>query len=118
MHVGERGAIRPACVFAEKGAKLGMSDNPQAVDTSHSEQDTFPNRPQRRLLRRIFNGRTVPLLADGREFLTYKQAVRYLAGQADFVRNALYEELKQQALREQAAKVLAAQEDGADTEAD
>lgn len=82
------------------------------------KEEEFPNRPQRRLLRRIFNGRTVPLLADGQEFLTYKQAVRYLAGQADFVRNALYEDLKQQALRERAAKVSTAQEDGADTEAD
>ena len=35
-------------------------------------------RTERRLLRRIFNGRTVPLIADGQAFLTYKAASRYL----------------------------------------
>ena len=35
-------------------------------------------RTERRLLRRIFNGRTVPIVADERRFLTYKEASRYL----------------------------------------
>ncbi|WP_444611368.1 hypothetical protein [Blastomonas fulva] len=35
------------------------------------------------MLRRIFNGRTVPVFVDGRPFLTYKEASRYLLSLAD-----------------------------------
>jgi hypothetical protein len=54
-------------------------------------------RPQRRLLRRIFNGRTVPLLADGQSFLTFKEASRYLEGLGPEARDAAYAALKAQA---------------------
>jgi len=42
------------------------------------DADDALGRTERRLLRRIFNGRTVPIIADGRPFLTYKEASRYL----------------------------------------
>lgn len=54
-------------------------------------------RPQRRLLRRIFNGRVNPLVADGRPFLTYKEASRYLEGLTPEARDAAYAELKAKA---------------------
>ena len=58
-------------------------------DESHSL-----TRPQRRLLRRIFNGRTVPVVADGRSFLTYKEASGHLQSLAADEREAAYAELK------------------------
>ena len=51
-------------------------------------------RTQRRLLRRIYNGRTVPIIADGQAFLTYKDAVRYLEALDADTRDAVYEEMK------------------------
>ena len=60
-----------------------------------TEADGAPlDRPQRRLLRRIFNGRTVPIVADGRPFLTYKEASRYLRSLAPEARDAVYREMK------------------------
>lgn len=52
------------------------------------------SRPQRRLLRRIFNGRTVPIIADGRPFLTYKDASQYLQSLAPEARDAVYAQMK------------------------
>jgi len=54
-------------------------------------------RPQRRLLRRIFNGRVVPIMADGRPFLTFKEASRYLEGLDPEAREATYAAMKAQA---------------------
>ncbi len=54
-------------------------------------------RPQRRLLRRIFNGRVVPLEADGQSFLTFKEASRYLEELSPEARDAAYAALKAQA---------------------
>lgn len=51
-------------------------------------------RAQRRLLRRIFNGRTVPIIADGKPFLTYKQASSYLQKLAPEASEAVYCEMK------------------------
>ena len=42
------------------------------------DPDQALGRAERRLLRRIFNGRTVPIVVDGRAFLTYKEASRYV----------------------------------------
>jgi hypothetical protein len=57
-------------------------------------------RPQRRLLRRIFNGRVNPLVADGRPFLTYKEASRYLESLGAEARDAAYAELKAKAAQQ------------------
>lgn len=51
-------------------------------------------RTQRRLLRRIYNGRTVPIVADGKDFLTYKDALKYLEALEVDMREAVYEEMK------------------------
>lgn len=61
-------------------------------------QDDLLTRPQRRLLRRIFNGRTVPLVADGRKFLTFKDASRYLQSLSPEARDVAYSQLKANAL--------------------
>jgi hypothetical protein len=46
------------------------------------------------LLRRIYNGRTVPIIADGRSFLTYKDASQYLQSLAPEARDAAFVEMK------------------------
>jgi hypothetical protein len=51
-------------------------------------------RQQRRLLRRIYNGRTVPIIVDGRPFLTFKEASEYLQSLAPEARDAVYVEMK------------------------
>ena len=57
-------------------------------------------RPQRRLLRRIFNGRTGPIVAHGRSFLTYKEASAHLKSLPPEARDAAYAELKGKATTE------------------
>ncbi|WP_404479611.1 hypothetical protein [Novosphingobium sp. BL-52-GroH] len=54
------------------------------------DDEPWPGRPQRRLLRRIYNGRTVPLVVDGIAFLTYKEASRYLQSLAPQARETAY----------------------------
>lgn len=61
------------------------------------ESDPGLSRMQRRLLRRIYNGRSVPIIVDGRPFLTYAQASRYLQSITPQARDAAYAEMKQQA---------------------
>lgn len=53
-------------------------------------------RTQRRLLRRIYNGRTTPIIADGQPFLTYKAAKQYLEGLTPEAREAAYLAMKEQ----------------------
>ena len=65
--------------------------------TITEEGDQSLSRAQRRFLRRIYNGRSVPIIADGRPFLTYKDASQYLQSLAPDVREAAYAEMKQQA---------------------
>ncbi|MBB4857326.1 hypothetical protein HNO88_000633 [Novosphingobium chloroacetimidivorans] len=62
------------------------------------DDDPSLSRTQRRLLRRIYNGRSVPIVADGRPFLTYKEASRYLQSLAPQAREAAYAQMKEQAL--------------------
>ena len=54
-------------------------------------------RAQNRLLRRIYNGRAVPIVADGIPFLTYKAASRYLRSLGCQARDAAYAAMKEQA---------------------
>lgn len=68
------------------------------VDNSPDAVEQWPSRPQRRLLRRIYNGRTVPLEANGHEFLTYKAALAYLLTLDLPEREACYEAMKAEAL--------------------
>lgn len=61
------------------------------------EDDQSLSRSQKRSLRRIYNGRSVPVIADGRPFLTYKDASQYLQSLAPQARNAAYAEMKEKA---------------------
>lgn len=62
-----------------------------------TEPDQSLGRTERRLLRRIYNGRTVPIVVAGQPFLTYKKAVRYLLTLAPEDRDRAYAEMKEQA---------------------
>lgn len=64
------------------------------TDTGTDDAGAALGRTQRRLLRRIYNGRTVPLMADGKPFLTYKEAARYLLSLSVEARASVYEEMK------------------------
>lgn len=55
------------------------------------------SRAQRRSLRRIYNDRTVPIVADGRPFLTFKDASRYLEMLEPEARDAAYAEMREKA---------------------
>jgi len=43
-----------------------------------AEDDQSLSRAQRRALRRIYNGRTVPIVIEGRAFLTFRDAKAFL----------------------------------------
>jgi hypothetical protein len=62
-----------------------------------TEDDGSLSRAQRRSLRRIYNGRSIPIIADGRLFLTYKDASQYLQSLTPQRRDAAYAEMKEQA---------------------
>jgi hypothetical protein len=55
------------------------------------------SRPQKRLLKRLYNGRTVPIIADERPFLRYRDAARYLLSLDLDARAAAYAQMKAQA---------------------
>jgi hypothetical protein len=61
------------------------------------EEDQSLSRSQRRLLRRIYNGCAAPIIADGRAFLTYREASQYLQSLAPEARDAVYAEMKGEA---------------------
>ncbi len=52
------------------------------------------SRPQRRLLKRIYNSRTTPIIADDLPFLTYREASRYLLSLPEDAREAAYAQMK------------------------
>lgn len=58
------------------------------------EDNPWLGRPERRLLRRIYNGRTVPLMVEGRSFLTFKDASRYLQSLPPAAREGAYLAMK------------------------
>lgn len=58
------------------------------------EDDQGLSRAQRRSLRRMYNGRSVAIVADGRAFLTYKDASQYLQSLAPQARDAAYADMK------------------------
>jgi len=61
------------------------------------DEDAALTRTQRRLLRRIYNGRSVPIVVDDRPFLTYKEASRYLESLTPEAREAAYAQMRDQA---------------------
>lgn len=71
--------------------------NPPAETEVEVEVEAALSRPQRRLLRRIYNGRTVPVVVDGTPFLTFREASRYLLALGSEARDAAYLEMRRQA---------------------
>jgi hypothetical protein len=63
----------------------------------NTEEDQSLSRLQRRSLRRIYNGRSIPIVVDGKPFLTYKEASQYLQSLAPQARDAAYAEMKEKA---------------------
>lgn len=64
------------------------------------DQDQSLGRAQRRLLRRIFNGRQVPIIVDEMSFLTYREANRYLLSLGSEARDAAYAKMRRHAVGE------------------
>ncbi len=62
--------------------------------TMTPDDDPALGRPQRRLLRRIYNGRTTPVIVDGMPFLTYRDAATYLLSLPTEARDAAYEAMR------------------------
>lgn len=68
---------------------------PSGSDVAITEElDQSLGRSQRRLLRRIYNGRTVPIIVDEQPFLTYKEASRYLLSLTPDAREKAYAEMR------------------------
>jgi hypothetical protein len=61
------------------------------------DDDQVLSRAQRRSLRRLYNGRTVPITADGRDFLTYQDAKQYLLSLTQEARDTAYADMRAQA---------------------
>ena len=61
------------------------------------KDDESLSRAQKRLLRRIYNGRSVPIIADEKPFLNYKDASRYLQSLTPEARDAAYAEMRENA---------------------
>lgn len=73
---------------------------PQMDENADTRLDEALSRPQRRLLRRIFNARTTPIVVEGSALLTYRDASRYLLSLPVDARDIAYAAIKGQALAE------------------
>jgi hypothetical protein len=69
-----------------------MSDEPDAAVAAGDDLA----RAQKRLLKRLYNGRTIPVVVEGRAFLTYRDATRYLLSLGPVAREAAYLAMKAQ----------------------
>lgn len=88
---------RSSKVVASKvriGDDAAMSSSESEALTGAAADGPELGRSQRRLLRRIYNGRTVPIMVDGRSFLTYREASRYLLSLTDPSRENAYAQMK------------------------
>lgn len=73
---------------------------PQMDENADTRLDEALSRPQHRLLRRIFNARTTPIVVEGSALLTYRDASRYLLSLPVDARDIAYAAIKGQALAE------------------
>lgn len=64
--------------------------------TVTDEEEAALTRAQKRYLRRIFNGRTVPIVVAGTALITYKDACRFLLSLEPAPREAVYQAMKEQ----------------------
>ena len=76
-----------ACDQTRKSSKVRMTNQ-------DAEDAAWPTRPQRRYLRRIYNGRNIPIHVDGTDFVTYKQAMKYLQTLDEDANNRAVEQMK------------------------
>lgn len=53
-------------------------------------------RPQKRVLKRLYNGRTIPVIVEQKPFLTYRDATRFLLALPPDAREAAYAAMKAQ----------------------
>ena len=53
-------------------------------------------RPQKRFLKRLYNGRTIPVIVERKPFLTYRDATRFLLALPPDAREAAYAVMKAQ----------------------
>lgn len=65
-----------------------------AVEEAAVEVYPDLSRPQKRMLKRLYNARTVPIIVDDRAFLTYRDAARYLLSLPTEPREAAYVVMK------------------------
>lgn len=65
--------------------------------TVTEENSSLLTRAQNRFLRRMYNGRSIPVIVDGKAFLTFKEASRYLLSLAPQARDEAYAQMKDQA---------------------
>lgn len=73
---------------APSHAVIGAPEHENATDEAIS-------RPQRRMLRRIYNGRVNPLVVNDMPLLTYKEATRYLLSLEGNEREQAYAQMKE-----------------------
>ncbi|GGB76030.1 hypothetical protein [Blastomonas aquatica] len=85
-----RTKVSPVGRIGGSGTQACLSEDADIIE----ERPQSLGRTQRRLLCRIYNGRTVPIIVDGRPFLTYKEASRYLLSLAHDEREKAYLDMK------------------------
>jgi hypothetical protein len=92
--------ITPTPTVTEEPATDAIVANDIATDTPESQEPPEPvhelSRPQKRLLKRLYNARTIPVIVDERSFLTYKDALRYLSALPIDAQDAAYAQMKAQ----------------------
>ena len=62
--------------------------------TGSSDPDQALERAQRRLLRRVYNGRSTPIVIEGTPLRTYREASRYLLSLAPDARESAFAEMR------------------------
>ncbi len=65
--------------------------------TVTNESEAALTRTQTRFLRRIYNGRAIPIVVNDLPFLTYRDASQYLRSLTPEARDTAYAEIKVQA---------------------
>lgn len=78
---------------------MSEDDTPAEMPVEAPIEVSTLGRTQKRLLRRIYNGRVTPVMVDDKPFLTYKEALRYLEALPQDAMDAAYTAMKPYANR-------------------
>ncbi|MFC3441686.1 hypothetical protein ACFOKF_10910 [Sphingobium rhizovicinum] len=73
---------------------MTTEESPIIAQEAVVEGNSDLSRPQKRMLKRLYNARTVPILVDDRAFLAYRDAARYLLSLPVDAREAAYAVMK------------------------